>query len=94
MLRERLEAGGIDRRNKLYRDVPHTLMFIQAGETIRRIVLPTHVHYGDAAAYYAKVPLATRAVRTVWIEYLDGKITRETAIDRIIETVLAETRKP
>lgn len=93
-IRDRLVEGGISRRDKLYRDVPHTLMFIHAGETIRRNVDPKHVHYGDAAGYYKKAPLATRAIRPTWIKYLDGKITRDAAVDKIVKRVLFEHKNP
>lgn len=90
-LRRRLEAAGVDRRRPLWRDTWHTLMFIQAGETIRRIVDPAHAHYGDAAGYYAGVQRVTDAARTPWLEYLDGRLSVDQSLDRIVAGV---TRTP
>lgn len=66
-------------------DIPHTLMFVQSGETVRRVLTPKHQHYGDVSRYYSKVYEATKAVREPWMEYLDGKISSDQAIDKIVE---------
>lgn len=84
-LRKDLQAAGLPPRSELIRSVPHTLMFVQSGETVRRLLNPDHKHYGDAAGYYAKVPEATAAVREPWTEYLDEKLSREAAIRKIVE---------
>jgi hypothetical protein len=89
-LRKALREAGLDPKDPLSRDVPHTLMFVMAGETVRHVLDPALQHYGDAAGYYAKVPAATAAVRPAWTEYLDGKLTRAAAVARIV----AETVKP
>ncbi|MFG0319557.1 MAG: hypothetical protein ACF8XB_19960 [Planctomycetota bacterium JB042] len=89
-IRDRLLEGGMSPRDRRLRDVPHTIMFLQAGETIRRLVDPEHVHYGDAAGYYPKVERVVEVERPLWTEYLDGKIERDEAVDRIVEAVLAE----
>lgn len=68
-------------------DVPHTLMFVHAGETVRRIVDPGHRHYGDVSGYYARLGRATKAVRQPWVDYLDGKISREAAVSQMVEAV-------
>jgi hypothetical protein len=84
ILRGRLEAGGVTRKNPMWRDVPHTVMFVQAAETIRRIVDPAHRDYGDVEGYYGRAKEATAAVRGPWREYLDGKITRDEAVERMV----------
>jgi hypothetical protein len=48
-------------------------MFVQAGETVRRLFDPNHRHYGDARRYYAKALQATQAVKSAWLSYLDGQ---------------------
>lgn len=88
-LRERLQKAGITRQDEALRDVPHTLMFVNAGETVRRLLNPEHVHYGDFAGYYAKVPRATAAIRPNWTKYLDGKITRDEALTAIVREFMA-----
>jgi hypothetical protein len=87
-LRNKLREAGIAPTDRIFRDVPHTLMFVQAGETIRRIVDPAHKHYGDVHGYYPKVPRATEAVRPAWEACLRGEITRDAAVKRIVELVL------
>ncbi|HET6202170.1 MAG TPA: hypothetical protein VFI25_05140 [Planctomycetota bacterium] len=84
-LRGLLRKAGIEERDPRFRDAPHTLMFVQAGETVRRVLEPKHVHYGDAAGYYAKFPSLAPAIREAWTGNLDGKVTREAALERIVE---------
>lgn len=85
VLRKELQAAGLPPRSEMMRSVPHTLMFVQAGETVRRLLVPGHKHYGDVAGYYAKVPEAVTAVREPWTAYLDEKLSREAAIKQIVE---------
>jgi hypothetical protein len=92
VLRQRLRAAGCDSRSPTYRDVPHTLMFVQAGETIRRQLDPAHRHYGDVAGYYAKVPAAAAAVRPNWEAYLHEKLPRERALEQIVQTAVREQK--
>ena len=66
-------------------DFVHTLMFVQPAATVRRILDPTHKDYGDVDGYYAKVPRAAAVVVPAWRDYLDGKITREAAMERIVK---------
>jgi hypothetical protein len=87
-LRARLEQGGLTRADREWRDVPHTLMFVQAGETIRRLVDGKHEHYG-ASGYYAKVRAVADIELAAWKEHLDGKATRAEALERIVAGVLA-----
>jgi hypothetical protein len=92
-LRARLEEAGFTRRERLWRDVPHTLMFVQAGETIRRLVDPHHEHYGVVARYYDKVRAVADLELPVWIDHLDGKASRAEAVAKIAAGA-AEARKP
>jgi len=87
-LRRKLQAAGMSPSDRDFRNIPHTLMFIQAGETIRRMVNPRHKHYGDAAGYYGKMGRIVVVERPLWIEYLDGKLTREAAVHRIVATLV------
>jgi len=91
-LRARLEKAGFTRQDREWRDVPHTLMFVQAGETIRRIVDPKHEHYGVVAGYYPKVKMVADVERPIWIAYLDGKMTRAEALEKIVTEVAASKR--
>lgn len=92
-LRDRLTAAGVSQTDRNLRDVPHTVMFVQAAETIRRLIDPNHKHYGHVAGYYDKVPAATAAVYEPWIDYLDEKIGRDEAMDRMVaRTVNADSK--
>ncbi len=82
-LRARLAKAGLGPRDRALRDLPHTLMFVQSAESIRRTVDPEHRDYGDVAGYYARVPEASLLVRPAWQEHLAGKLTREEALERI-----------
>ncbi|MCB1032984.1 MAG: hypothetical protein KDD47_04020, partial [Acidobacteria bacterium] len=83
-LRGRLrEEAGLSFRDRRLRDIPHTLMFVQSGETVRRILDPQHVHYGEKETYYDRVPLA-REELSIWVDHLDGKLSREQALDRLV----------
>jgi hypothetical protein len=88
-LRGRLQKAGVAARDPDMRNVPHTIMFIQAAETVRRVVDPAHKHYGEVAGYYAKVPLVAKIELPLWTAYLDNKISREEAVTRIVEEFLA-----
>jgi hypothetical protein len=83
-LRARLEQAGFARADREWRDVPHTLMFVQAGETIRRLVDGKHEHYGVASGYYARVGAIADLELAAWREHLDGKATRAEALERIV----------
>jgi hypothetical protein len=86
-LRARLERVGYTRRNRELRDVPHTLMFVQAGETVRRLIDPEHKHYGEVAGYYPKVERIAAIELRIWRDHLDGKLTREQALEQIVSEV-------
>ena len=83
-LRRELTAAGRGPSTPEFRDVPHTVMFVEAGEVVRRVLDAAHKHYGDVEGYYAKVPQAVSAVREPWIAYLDKKTDREAAIRAIV----------
>ncbi len=72
------------------REVPHTLIFVQAAETVRRVMAPDHRHYGEQRGYYAKVAGVAGCVRSAWTEHLDGRMTLELAIERIIGCAVQE----
>ena len=86
-IRTRLKKAGIGENEIAVVQGPHVLVFIQAGETVRRLLDPTHEHYGDVRGVYkypAIQPLVNVA-RPVWMAYLDRKISRQDAINQIVE---------
>jgi hypothetical protein len=66
------------------RDVPHSLIFVQAAETTRRVVDPDHFHYGVTHTYYERVP-SSKPVVEHWVAHLDGAFDADTAIERIVD---------
>ncbi len=66
------------------RQVAHSLIFVQAAETVRRIVDPRHVHYGVTHTYYDRVPVSKPVVEH-WVAHLDGAYDADTAIERIVD---------
>jgi hypothetical protein len=92
-LRQRLRGAGLTWPNRLLRDVPHTLIFMQAAETVRRLLDADHQHYGEVAGYYAKVPEAACIVRPTWTAYLDAEITRDEALERMVADAVAISRE-
>jgi hypothetical protein len=74
-------------------DFVHTLMFVQAAGTVRRVLDPGHKDYGDVDGYYAKVPRAAAVVVPAWRDYLDGKISREAAVEKIVAGMEKEGTK-
>lgn len=80
-LRDLLRERGVEDRS-LLRTVPHNLMFIQAGETIRRFVDPEHVDYGVVSEYYDRAEHAWTE-REIWHRYLAGETTLDGALAEI-----------
>jgi len=70
-----------DRRR---RDISHNLLFIQSAETIRRILDPNHLHYGDVEGYYDRVPTA-RSTLSIWVDHLNGAISRRDAMEALVD---------
>jgi len=87
-LRELLEARGVERSDPRYHDVPHTLMFVQAEETIRRLYDPRHVAYGDATDLYQRIGEAAVVERRIWERYLDGELDRDQALRQIVDELV------
>jgi hypothetical protein len=82
-LRSRLEkVPGASPRD--VHDFVHTVMFAQAAGTVRRVLDPSHRDYGDIKGYYARVGRAAEVVVPAWRDYLDGKIDREAAVEKIV----------
>lgn len=83
-LRHTLQAAGVDSTDPRHRDIWHTIMFIQSAETIRRIVDPSHLDYGEHAGYYTRVRNIADVQRPIWKSYLNEQITLQDALDAIV----------
>lgn len=88
-LRAKLEAAGIGPRDREWRDVPHTLMFVQAAETVRRVLSPEHRAYGEVAGYYAKVKSIADLELALWPRHLSGELSTDATLDELVRGVVA-----
>jgi len=86
-LRALLEERGLTRKDDAYHSVPHTLMFVQAEETMRRLFNPDHLAYGDATTLYERTGVTAVVEREIWPRYLDGELSRDEALRGIVETL-------
>lgn len=86
-LRALLEERGLTPADNDWHAVPHTLMFVQAEETMRRLFDPDHVGYGEATTLYERTGAPAAVEREVWPRYLDGELTREEALRDIVDTL-------
>ncbi len=84
-LRLGLARAGCAPQSALYRDIPHTLIFVQAAETVRRKHAAGHRHYGDVHGYYAKVGRVSACVREAWTARLEGRQNVEQTLQQLVE---------
>ncbi|MEW6747254.1 MAG: hypothetical protein AB1486_31365 [Planctomycetota bacterium] len=82
VLRSRLQEAGLGARD--VHDIVHTVMFAQAAATVQGLIDPAHRPYGEVSGYYRKVKRAAAIVLPVWKDYIDGKLSREQAIEGIV----------
>jgi len=91
-LRDRLRQAGVSERDS--QDAAHLVLFVTAAEAVRQIIDPAHRHYGDVQNVYTRLTRVA-AVVPAWRDYLGGKLTRERALDLMVEKVpRAEPQKP
>jgi hypothetical protein len=86
-LRAKLEAKKLDPRDRRLRDLPHALMFVQAAESVRRVLAPAHRDYGEVADVYSRLGPSLEALRGYWRDHLDGKLTQAAALDALVESL-------
>jgi hypothetical protein len=86
-LRGMLEERGLSRADEADHTIPHTLMFVQAEETMRRLFNPGHLAYGDATDLYERTGVTADVEREIWPRYLDGELSRDEALRMIVETL-------
>jgi hypothetical protein len=82
-LRARMAKAGLERDRRLG-DPAHTLMFVQSAESIRRVLDPSHQDYGERERVYARLGESATLVRGLWSDHLEGKLTRDEALDGIV----------
>lgn len=66
-------------------NVAHAVMFAQAAGTVRRVLAPRHRDYGEVSGVYQRLPKGAEVVAPAWQAWMRGEITREAAIERIVD---------
>jgi hypothetical protein len=87
-LRAHLAERGLGPRDRLFHDLPHALMFVQAAETMRRLYAPAHVPYGESSGVYDRLGTADDPVRRLWPQVLDGALARDEALRRMVDELV------
>lgn len=90
-LSERLQKAGV--ADEQTQDTINTLLFAQAAETVRRILDPSHKSLPKNATVEARFPLMSSVVRPAWTKYLDGQLSREAALNQIVDGLPKPNRK-
>jgi hypothetical protein len=91
-LRAALERGGNSPRDRVFRDAPHALMFVQSAETVRRVLAPDHEDYGVTDGLYDRIGPAAEAVRTAWHDPALASATIPARVARIVKELSAGKR--
>ena len=93
-IEKRLLKAGLSESDLAVRHGPHLLVFIQSAETVKRLIDPSHRAYGEGPkGVYERLQALSNVELPVWNEYLDGKISREDAINRIIEGLVKVSKE-
>lgn len=83
-LRLKLGAAGLSPTSREGWEAVHILMFIQSGETIRRVIDNRHHHFGEWFGTYSRSPKSAPLLYGWWQKYLKGTIGREEALDGFV----------
>lgn len=85
-LQEQTAARGLGRRGP-YGQLWHVPYFVTAAETVRRFVDDDHTPYGVARGYYDRAGEAATIAVPLWSDVLQGHLTADDAVDRMIEAL-------
>src|SRR5262245_27556058 len=93
-IENRLLKAGLGESDLALRHGPHLLVFIQSAETVRRLIDPSHRAYGEREqGVYARLKSLSDIELPAWTAHLDGKISREDAVDRISEGLVKVSKE-
>lgn len=87
-LRRRLLKAGFDENDFIVRAAPHHLVFIQSVETVRRFFDSAYDPYTEGIFARPGIQALTNIERPIWTAYLDGKMSREDALNQIVDGFL------
>lgn len=93
-LRSGLRSAGFLAHFPEVRLGPGMLLHAHAAETVRRFLDPDHRDYAEAHGLYAELPVLSESLRTNWRAHLDGALTREEALRKVVEACRAAATPP
>lgn len=91
-LRERLLKAGVPEDDTIVRHGPHMLVFIQSSETVRRLIDPSYEPYKEGVFVRPGLQPLVNVELPIWTAYLDGKMSREEALDQMV-AAFVKTRR-
>ena len=83
-LRERLLKAGFAADDVVVRHAPHMLVFIQSWETVKRHVDSSAQPYSEGVFTRPALEPLVKVELPIWTEYLDGKISRDDALTKMV----------
>ena len=83
-LRERLLQAGFKEDDVVVRQAPHLLVFIQSSEVVKRYLDPSFQPYSEGIFTRPVLQWMVNIEVPNWTAYLDGKISRDEALNRIV----------
>ncbi|HSD47594.1 MAG TPA: hypothetical protein VLB87_13290 [Pyrinomonadaceae bacterium] len=84
-LEQRLLKAGFAAGDAVVRNGPHLLVFIHSSETVKRHVDPSYQPYGEGIFARPGLQSIVKVELPNWIDYLDGKISRDEALNRMVD---------
>lgn len=84
-LQQRLLKAGFAADDAIVRNAPHLLVFIHSSETVRRHVDTSYQPYGEGVFSRPALQPIVKVELPNWIDYLDGKISRDEALNRMVD---------
>ena len=88
MLTKRLLEAGFDKNDLFVKQGPHFLVFIQSVETVRRYLDPSYHPYDEGIFARPGLQPMIKVELPIWTAYLDGKMSREDALNQIVDGFL------
>ena len=92
-MRQKLRDVGLQPNDPLVNEIPHKIIFVQAAETVRRLIDPARDPFGPDHPFYRTEPEAGAVVLQNWKAYLDGSITLDAALNAIAEGLWTSAEK-
>lgn len=84
-LRDRLLKAGFAEDDPIVQHGPHMLVFIQTAETVRRKLDSSYQPHAESVLAREGLQPIVKVELPIWTAYLDGKLSREDAVNQIIE---------